>query len=259
MFTVQRPGCTIVSRVDQASTGPFVMFANSLGSDLRIWDLLLPHLPEGLRIIRYDKRGHGLSDCPPGPYTIDQHVEDAAAVADAVGASDVTFVGLSIGGLIGQGLAVSRPDIVKRLVLMDTAAKIGSDQMWDDRIQALRTDGLASMTDAILDRWFAPRFRADDKAVAPWRNMLARTPLEGYIACCQAIKAADLTDQAPKLTQPVMSMVGDADQSTPPDLVQATADLYSASCHVLSDAGHIPCVEKPTEVADLITHFMEST
>ncbi|MEL6571219.1 MAG: 3-oxoadipate enol-lactonase [Pseudomonadota bacterium] len=259
MFTVQRDTCTIVSKVDGPSDGHTVMLANSLGTDLRVWDHMLPHMPQECRFLRFDKRGHGLSDCPDGPYTIDKLVNDAAAVADAVGARDVTFVGLSIGGLIGQGLALKRPDIVKRLVLMDTAAKIGTDEMWEDRIKAIKGGGISGIADAILDRWFAPGFRGDAQAVAPWRNMLTRTPVAGYIACCQAIMRADFTEQANKLDQPVMAMVGEADQSTTPNIVQATAELYDAPCHVLPDAGHIPCVEKPTQVAKLITAFMESS
>ncbi len=259
MFTVQCNGIAIVSQLDGTSGGSVVMFANSLGSDMRIWEVLMPYLPRECRFLRFDKRGHGLSDCPDGPYAIDDLVAEAEAVADAAGVRDVTFVGLSIGGLIGQGLALKRPDLVKRLVLMDTAAKIGNEAMWNDRIQALRDGGIASIADAILDRWFAPSFRQDAEAVAPWKNMLTRTPLEGYIGCCQAIMGADFRDKASALKQPVMAMVGDADQSTTPDIVRETAKLYNAPCHVLTDAGHIPCVEKPAEVAALIAAFMETT
>lgn len=259
MFTVRSRDCTLVARLDGPDNGPVVMFANSLGSDLRVWDLLLPELPTGLRFLRYDKRGHGLSDCPDGPYTIEELVADAAAVADAADVQAVTFVGLSIGGLIGQGLSHSRPDIVHRLVLMDTAAKIGSDQMWQDRIANVAAQGLPNIADAILDRWFAPAFRQDELRLAPWRNMLSRTPKAGYIGCCRAIMAADFTNSASNLAQPVMTMVGADDQSTPPDVVKETAALYGAPCHVLSDAGHLPCVEKPKEVAALIAQFMETT
>lgn len=259
MFIVQRDNCMIASKVEGQLDAHTVMFANSLGTDLRVWDHLLPYMPQQCRFLRFDKRGHGLSDCPDGPYTIDGLVDDAAAVADAVGARDVTFVGLSIGGLIGQGLALKRPDIVKRLVLMDTAAKIGTDAMWEDRIKAIKSGGISGIADTILDRWFAPGFRGDTQAVAPWRNMLMRTPVDGYIACCQAIMGADFTEQAGKLVQPVMAMVGEHDQSTTPERVQATADLYGGPCYVLPDAGHIPCVEAPTRVADLLTTFMESS
>jgi len=259
MQTVTNQDCTLHVRVEGPVDGPVVMFANSLGTDLRIWDLMLPFLPDGLRIIRFDKRGHGLSDCPNGPYEIDTLVDDAAAVADAVGVKDVSFVGLSIGGLIGQGLAAKRPDLVKSLTLMDTAAKIGTAAMWQERIDALSQDGLPATTDMILDRWFAPALRNDAQALAPFRNMLSRTPLEGYLGCCHAIAGADFTASTAALTIPVMGIAGAEDKSTPPHLVEGTTKLVNAPCHVIADAGHLPCAEKPAEVAALITQFLKDS
>ena len=160
-----------------------LMFSNSLGTDMRVWDLMLEHLSGNYRIVRYDKRGHGLSDCPNAPYSIDQLVNDAETIADTLQLTNIIFVGLSIGGLIGQGLAAKRPDLLRALVLMDTAAKIGTQAMWDERIAVLRKGGLQAMTDAILDRWFVDPLRQNKKDLAPWRNMVTRTPLEGYIGC----------------------------------------------------------------------------
>lgn len=252
------------STVHFSDTGPkdgrVVMFANSLGTDFRVWDQLLPLLPEGLRIVLFDKAGHGLTDCRPAPYAMDQLVADAEALADHLELTDITFVGLSIGGMIGQGLAAKRPDLLKALVLMDTAAKIGSPEMWQTRIDAVRAGGIESLADAILERWFAPVYRENNPTdLAKWRNMLSRTPVEGYVGCCQAIAAADLTESTRALTLPVMAMTGDQDGSTPPELVQATADLCGATCHIIKDAGHIPCVEQPEVVAKLITDFLEAT
>ncbi|MEI4471142.1 3-oxoadipate enol-lactonase [Frigidibacter sp. MR17.24] len=247
-----------------SDTGPrdgrVVIFANSLGTDLRVWDALLPHLPAGLRIIRYDKRGHGLSDAGAGPGTMERLVSDAEEICAALALSDVTFVGLSIGGLIGQGLAARRPDLVRALVLMDTAAKIGTPEMWQTRIDAVRAGGIAPIAAAILERWFAPAFREgrpDDFAL--WRNMLVRTPAEGYAAACEAIAGADLTESTRGLALPVLAMAGDADGSTPPDLVRATAALCGADFHLVATAGHLPCVEQPAAVAALITPFLERT
>lgn len=233
------------------------MFSNSLGTDLRVWDPMIPHLPAGLRIVRYDKRGHGLSDCPPSPYTMQELVADTEAVADFAGVKEVTFVGLSIGGLIGQGLTLKRPDLVSELVLMDTAAKIGTVEMWQERIDALQSGGLEAMADAVLDRWFAEKTRGDEQALAPWRHMLTRTPLDGYIGCCQAISASDFTSDVENISVPVMAMAGAEDKATTPELVKATADLYHAPFHVLDGAGHLPCVEKPEETAALISAFMK--
>lgn len=259
MKTVTSNDVTLHVQVEGPETGPVVMFANSLGTDLRVWDLLLPHLPEGLRIVRYDKRGHGLSDCPAAPYDMDTLVADAEAIIDTLGLRDIAFVGLSIGGLIGQGLAARRPETMRALVLMDTAAKIGSPEMWQDRIDALRTGGIASMADAILDRWFAPEMRNDATRLAPWRHMLTRTPIEGYIGCCAAIAGADFTETTRALTLPVMAMAGSEDGSTTPDLVRTTAELCNAAFHVIADAGHLPCIEAPEHVGALISDFLKET
>ena len=246
-----------------SDTGPrdgrAVLFGNSLGTDLRVWDAMLPHLPEDLRLIRWDKRGHGLSDVGDSRFDIDLLVRDAAAVVDAAGVRSVTVVGLSIGGLIGLGLALARPDLVKGLVLMDTAARIGTPQLWDDRIVALERDGLEAMADGVMDRWFSAAMRSDAGRVAPWRNGLSRTAPEGYIGCCRAIGGADFTDRLPDISCPVIATAGAEDKATPPDLVRATADALGAPFHLIEGAGHLPCVERPEETAALITRFLEET
>lgn len=258
MLTVETAQARLHVRDEGSRVGTTVMFANSLGTDLRVWDALLDHLPPGLRLVRHDKRGHGLSDCPPGPYAMADLVADAAAVAGALGLERVVFVGLSIGGLIGQGLALARPELVAGLVLMDTAARLGEPAMWEDRITRLRAGGIAPMADEVMDRWFAPALRNDAARLAPWRNMLIRTPLEGYVGCCAAIAGADFTARAESLNLPVITMVGREDKATPPDLVHATAALYGAPFHVIEGAGHLPCVERPHETARLIADFVET-
>lgn len=261
MKTVVRTDDCVAIHVDQSgpADGRVIMFANSLGTDLRVWDLVLPLLPQGLRIVRFDNRGHGLSDAPPAPYTIDRLVRDAETVCDALGLRDVTFVGLSIGGLIGQGLAAHRPDLVRALVLMDTAAKIGSPQMWDARIATIRDQGIAPLRDAIMERWFTPAFREEHSDYALWCNMLVNTPVEGYLGCCAAIAGADLRDVTRGLTLPVLAVAGDQDGSTPPALVEETAKLCGAQFHIIHDAGHIPCVEQPQATARILIDFIDRT
>ena len=248
-------GCLLHVAVDGPEDGPVLMLGNSLGTDVRVWDAMLPHLPQGLRVVRFDKRGHGLSDCPEGPYTVEMLAEDALAVADAYRLRDVVFVGLSIGGLIGQAVALKRPDLLRGLVLMDTCQKIGTAEMWADRIEALRTGGIESLADAIMERWFAPGFRSDPVQVTPWRHMVVRTPVAGYIACCEAIAAADFSGA--RLDLPVLAMAGDHDLSTPPDQVAETARAYGGRFHLIDAAGHIPCVEQPGVTAGLITDFLK--
>lgn len=237
--------------------GPAVVFANSLGTDFRLWDALLPHLPEGLRLVRYDKRGHGLSGETPGPYSIDQLADDAAGLIRHLDLSDAVFVGLSIGGLIGQSLAMRHGDLLRALVISNSAAKIGDSAMWQDRIAAIRQSGLPGIGPATMERWFSPGFRASG-AAAPWQRMLERQPVGGYIACCEAIAAADLRDRAARLDLPVHLIAGELDGSTPPDVVKSTADLIAgAQLDVIPGAGHLPCVEAPAAYAGILTRFLK--
>jgi len=183
--------------------------------------------------------------------------DDAAALIEALGLGRVVFVGLSIGGLIGQSLAARRPELLAGLVISNSAAKIGDAAMWDARIDAIRANGLASIAEPTMERWFSPAFRAEGRD-GPWRRMLARQPQEGYIACCQAIAGADLTAAARGLELPVQVIAGGHDGSTPPDLVRATADLIPGACFdVIDEAAHIPCVETPEAHAAILTRFMK--
>jgi len=233
-----------------------LVFSNSLGTDLRVWDKLIGLLPAGYRVIRYDTRGHGLSDCPPAPYGMGELVDDAAGLLDALDVRDAVFVGLSIGGMIGQGLAAERPDLVKALVLMDTAAKIGTGAMWQDRVDAVRAGGIEALEAAILQRWFSAAFH-ETAELALWRAMLCRTPVEGYAGCCEAIAHTDLWESTSRLRLPVLAMAGAEDGATPPDLVRETAALIrGAAFHVVPGVGHLPCVEAPRAVAELLIGFL---
>ena len=259
MQTVSNNGIMLHISDQGPKDSPVVMCANSLGTDLRVWDAMIAHLPHDLRIVRFDKRGHGLSDCPDGPYAIADLTGDALAVIDALDLQDITFVGLSVGGLIGQGVLQARPEMIKALVLMDTAAKIGTPEFWNERIASMHASGIPALANGVMERWFAQQFRADDACVAPWRNMLSCTPLEGYLGVCSAIAGADFTDFAATAKVPLMAMAGDEDGSTPPELVQNTAKLYGAEFHVIDNAGHLPCVEHPAQTAALILDFMKRT
>lgn len=259
MHFISRPDAALLIRDDGPRDGRVLMFANSLGTDLRVWDQLLALLPGDLRIVRFDKRGHGLSDASPAPYAMETLVADAEAICEELSLKDVTFVGLSIGGLIGQGLASARPDLIKALVLMDTAAKIGSAEMWEARIKAIREGGIEAMAGAIMERWFTAPFRETRPEFGLWTNMLTRTTVEGYAGCCAAIAGADFTESTRALTLPVLVICGDQDGSTPPDLVRATAELCGADFRLVADAGHIPCVEQPAATARLLVEFLERT
>ncbi|MCB2134569.1 MAG: 3-oxoadipate enol-lactonase [Rhodobacteraceae bacterium] len=245
-------------REDGDPAGAPVVFANSLGTDFRMWDKLIPRLPQGLRLIRYDKRGHGLSSCPAGPYSMGALVRDAERLLDALSVRDCVFVGLSVGGLIAQGLAVKRLDQVRAMVLSNTAAKIGTAQMWADRIAAIRAGGIEAIGDATMTRWFSRRFLSDAE-LPGWRNMLTRQPAEGYCGVAAAIAGTDFITPTSGLTLPTLVIAGSEDGATPPDLVRETAALIrGARYELIRGAGHLPPVEDPAEYARILTDFLTS-
>ncbi len=259
MRVVEANGVKLNWQEDGDPAGVPVVFANSLGTDLRLWDQLLPLLPEGLRVIRFDKRGHGLSDCPRAPYSMDDLVSDAEALLDALEVKGCIFVGLSIGGMIGQGLAARRPDLIRALVLSNTAAKMGEADMWHTRMDAIRKGGIVALADPILDRWFSDAFRARPE-LAAWRNMLTRTPAEGYLGCCAAIAGCDLSETTRALSLPTLAIAGSDDGASPPALVQGTAAMIAGSRFAVIDgAGHLPCVENPAAYAALLNDFLKET
>jgi len=246
-------------RLDGDPNGAPVVFSNSLGTDLRLWDKVLPLLPAGLRIIRYDMRGHGLSSAPRVPYTMGALIGDVEKLLDHLAVTDCMFVGLSIGGMIAQGLAVKRLELVRSVVLSNTGAKLGTAQMWQDRIGAVRSGGLDALADGILERWFSKSFRATSELEA-WRNMLIRQSVEGYAGCSAAIAGTDFYTPTSGLRLPALGIAGDLDGSTPPDLVRETINLIpGAQFRLIRGAGHLPCVEKPDDYAEILTGFLEDT
>lgn len=243
---------------DETSGTPLV-FVNSLGTDLRIWDAMLSSLTGTSPIIRYDKRGHGLSDAPGGPYTIDQHTGDLMALLGHLGVREAIVVGISVGGMIALDFAAKYPGAVRALVLCDTAAKIGTASGWNQRIRSVREQGLEQMAETILARWFAPSFSRERPAeYRGYRNMLARSSGDGYIATCEALRDADLRESVSAIQAKALILCGEEDPSTPPAVVRELADgLPDAQFDVIPGAAHLPCVEQPTATATRINRFLQ--
>lgn len=238
---------------------PVVVFINSLGTDSRIWHHELPKLAGDFTIVTYDKRGHGLSGLGNPPYSIEDHVADLAGLLDHLELSNVIVCGLSVGGLIAQGLYAARPDLVKALIFSNTAHRIGTAEMWAARIAAVEENGIDSILDAIMQRWFTAPFRKPDNAAYQgYCNMLVRQPALGYSGTCAAIRDADFTTTASKIAVPALCIVGREDGSTPPDLVKSLADLIPGSrFEIIEGAAHMPCIEAPAAHAALIRGFIE--
>ena len=232
---------------------PFV-FINSLGTDFRIWDEVAEILARDFRIITYDKRGHGLSESGPDQNDVADYARDLAALLDGAGVGRATIVGLSIGGLIAQKFYRHHPDRVSALVLCDTAAKIGTDEVWDQRIAQVERGGIESLADSVLERWFTADFRSRRSAeLAGMRAVPTRTPRQGYLAACGALKRTDLRPYAARIEAPTLCLVGDQDGSTPVALVKETASLIPSSrFEIIEGTGHLPNVERPEVVAKLV-------
>jgi 3-oxoadipate enol-lactonase len=236
--------------------GAAVVFASALGTDLSIWDELCALLPGCYRLIRYDLRGHGDSEVPAGPYSMGSLVRDAEALLDALAVRGAVLVGLSVGGLIAQGLAVKRMDQVRALVLSGTAPKIGTKAGWQDRIEAVQTGGLAAVSDDLMARWFSRRVRACG-GDAPIRAMVARQDPEGYAGVCAAIAGTDFITPTSGLRLPILVIAGTEDRATPPDLVRDLADLVPGSrFELLRGAGHLPCVDSAPLFAEKLSGFL---
>jgi len=237
---------------------PAIIFVNSLGTDFRIWDGVTARLGDRYRCVTYDKRGHGLSELTPGPYSIDLLTGDVLALADANGLKRFVLVGLSVGGLIAQAVAIRAPERLRALVLCDTVSRHGSAEIWAARIGAIETGGLDSIADGIMKVWFTEKLRSQrPDELLGWRNMLTRTPAAGYIAMCGALRDTDLTAAVARIATPTLAVAGDEDGSTPPAQVKASAErIPGARFELIAGAGHLPCIEQPVALAQLIDHHV---
>lgn len=235
-------------------SGHPLVFINSLGTDFRIWDDMIAPLVRERRVIRSDKRGHGLSSHAAQAGGIADFSSDLAALLDHLRTGPATIVGLSIGGLIAQELYRLRPDLIASLVLNDTGHKVGTDEFWNGRIAMVESGGIEAIADGVMQRWFTEDYRTKyPDMMGGWRAMLSRTPKEGYLAACRAISKADLTEGAKKISVPTTVLVGDQDLSTPPDLARELTGLIpNAKLEIIKDAGHLPCIEKPEATRSLI-------
>lgn len=262
MFTsgfVTTGDITLYVRREGSATGTPLVFINSLGTDHRIWDAVVPALAADYPIVRYDKRGHGLSDCPPAPYTIRDHMHDLTELLAALNIQQAILIGISVGGMIAMDFAAANPQQVAALVLCDTYPKIGTAEMWNDRINTLRVHGMAALSDTIVARWFAPGYQMQyPAAYRGYGNMLLRMPVEGYAGTCEAIRDADLTDIVGTIQTRTLILCGASDVSTPPVLVRELATMMPDAHYVeVENAGHLPCIENPAAVTTAIHPFLK--
>jgi 3-oxoadipate enol-lactonase len=238
---------------------PAVLLAPSLGTTLGMWDGLADDLARSFRVVRVDTRGHGRSPVPPGPYDVDGLAADVLATADDLGLRRFAFVGLSLGGAIGQALAATYPDRVDALVLCCTGPSFGDPQQWHDRAARVRADGMGWLTEPTRERWFtAETQRARPRTCERLLAMLTSTPPEGYAACCGALATFDMTPRLGAITAPTRVVVGAEDPVSPPEVgQQLAAGIDSADLVVLDGASHLAVADRPEQVNATVREHLE--
>lgn len=252
MFVTTDDGCRL--HVVPGAEGKIpIVLSNSLGTDVELWDLQATPFADHYSVWRYDTRGHGQSDAPSGDYSIDRLGADLIAVIDATGSDRVDLCGISIGGVTALWVALREPQRVRRLILANTAAKIGHLELWTERIRVARTDGMAPLAEASMGRWFTEGYRArTPEIVARFQATVAATSVDGYTGCCAALRDADLRSQAANVTSPTLVIAGKHDIATPPQAGRWLAEQIRGARFVELDAAHISNVECAAEFTQAV-------
>lgn len=244
-------------QLDGLEQGPVVLFSNSLGSDLTMWDEVVVRLQPQVRILRYDTRGHGQTPASPSPVSIDDLGRDVIGLLNALNIQTIYFCGLSMGGLIGQWLAIHYPERISKLILCNTAAKIGTPSMWNERMETVSQQGVSVIAEAVLERWLTPEFRRANPATLTRLLAMFRANTDaGYIACCAAIRNTDLRHDIHRITAPTLIIVGTYDPvTTVADGQFMEKEIPNARLHELP-AAHLSAVEAADTFAPILSAFL---
>jgi len=252
-------GCRIAYRFDGAAGAPVLLLSNSLGTDMTMWAPQMDAFTRAFRVLRYDQRGHGRSDAPVGAYSLDRLGRDVVELLDALGIESVAFCGLSLGGMVGQWLAIREPQRLRRLVLANTSSHMGPPTAWDARIALVREAGMAPLAQASVERWFTAAFaQAAPEAVATVGAMLAGTSPQGYAGTCAAIRDMDMRRTAALITTPTLVIGGTLDPATPPPHSETLARAIPGARLTMLEAAHLANVERPEAFADAVLDFLRA-
>ncbi|MFY9805047.1 MAG: 3-oxoadipate enol-lactonase [Candidatus Acidiferrales bacterium] len=250
-------GTSFNYQIDSPANVPVVLFSNSLGTNLSMWDRQIPALAQKFRVLRYDMRGHGLSSVTPGPYTIAGLAQDVLGLLDALKIERAHFCGLSIGGALGQWLGVNAADRFKSIVLSNTAARIGTADGWDARIKSVRAGGVASVADAVLSRWFTEAFAGKSpEAVEATRQMLLHTSPEGYIASCMALREMDQRETVARVSVPTLVLAGAKDVVTTPADARFLVERIPGAEYAELNAAHLSNIEDADAFTGALMNFL---
>jgi 3-oxoadipate enol-lactonase len=242
------------------SDAPVLLMGGSLGTHLGMWDPQMAALSARCRVIRFDHRGHGQSPAPPGPYSIADLGADALALMDRLGIDRADYCGLSIGGMVGQWLAINAPERIKRLVLICTSPDTLNPDAFRDRAKTVREAGATEVVaDAVVAKWFTEAYAdAHPEVVARHRQMIVETPVEGYAGCCEAVAGHDVHDGLPGVAAPTLVMAGAQDQAIPPTQGEAiAAAVAGARFELLNPGAHVASAERAETVNELIAEHLD--
>ena len=257
MPLIDADGCPIHVRVDGPPGARVLMLSNSLGTTMDMWDGQLAPFTRHFRLVRYDRRGHGKSGCPEGPYTMERLGRDALAVLDGLGLERVSWCGLSMGGMVGQWLGANAPQRIERLVLTNTSSYFADKAAWNERIALVRERGLAAYAGPNMERWFTKGFRErSPEAVAPIRAMFAATPLAGYIACAEAVRDMDHRALLPRIEAPTLVIAGRHDPATPLEANEYISSNVAGAKLTVLDAAHMSNVEQRDAYTEAVLGFL---
>lgn len=252
-------GCRIAYEVAGPAAAPPLVLSHSLGNNRGLWDAQIDALSRSFRVLRYDTRGHGASDAPPGDYSLERLGRDVLSLMDRAGMASAHVCGVSIGGITTLWLGIHAPDRVRRLVLANTGARLGSLAMWDERMQQVKAGGVASLADATMGRCFTAAFRAaHPEIVARIRATFVSTSATGYLGCCAALRDADLRADAARVRAPSLVITGAHDPSTPPALGERIAAAIPGATLVQLESAHLSNVECAAAFTEAIVQFLSS-
>ena len=252
-------GCTIHYRFDGPEDAPVLLLSNSLGTDMAMWEPQMGAFTQRFRVLRYDQRGHGLSDRPAGGYAMDRLGRDVLELLDALGLERVNFCGLSLGGMVGQWLGFRAGERIERLVLANTSAFMGPPSAWDDRIALVRDKGLSPLVQASAERWFTPAFlKAHPRQSACFQARLAATSKAGYAGCCAAIRDMDMRPVLPLIATPCLVIGGERDPATPREHSDALQQAIPGAALAMLPAAHLSNIEQPQAFADAVLDFLQT-
>ena len=259
MRTITDDGVALGVRIDGGGQAESLLLLHSIGCDSAMWDAQVQALIGRFRVIRLDARGHGQSDAPAGEYTLARLGRDALAALDGAGAGRAHVCGVSMGGAIAQWLAVHAPDRVERLILANTAARIGTFESWQARRDTVLGQGLAAIGEMAMGRFFSEPFRTGaPDIVARFRGVLEATDPIGYAGCCAALRDADLTADLGRIAAPTLVIGGTLDISTPPYQAEALMRGIPGAQLLMLDAAHLSSVEQPAAFTEAVHRHLES-